>query len=157
MKRIFFGFLLVVMMSCNVQAPDNKVAEGQVKARFAEMYDIICYSYNNEDFGFRFDTVFGTTALIADVERKMILQDETDEIYIDYDPWIGAQDFDSLAYRIDSVTLTNPTTAKVYFGMRNFGTWEPRRVVMLYERGNWYIDDLLDAIGEDQWVGFKGL
>jgi len=64
----------------------------------------------------------------------------------DVDYWIGGQDWSNdLSFQVLSVEMLNEKKAVVSINVRNCGDDSKNKLVIIYERGNWYIDDMIDT------------
>ncbi len=67
----------------------------------------------------------------------------------DVDYWIGGQDWSNdLSFQVLSVEMLNEKKAEVSINIHNCGHDSKDKLVMIYERDNWYIDDM---IGTSSW------
>ena len=82
---------------------------------------------------------------IGDLEEEMC-----EPIIHDCDFWILAQDFPSdLAFRVLKVKMDGNKKAYVTINVHCFGNDEEEKLTMIYERDNWFIDDLRDGTMKD--------
>ena len=82
-------------------------------------------------------------------EYILQLSDELDELYIDSDHWIVGQDIDpQWHYRVEKIVAVSDSIATVELVVHNFSD---QKVVLdlLYERGDWYVDDFHNFYQED--------
>lgn len=88
---------------------------------------------------------------VAKVTEKDSKND--DEIgFFDADYWVMGQDFSELSISDVAVESINGSRATVVMMLHNCGSATPVRLTMVYERGNWFIDDFCedyDASGPD--------
>ena len=78
---------------------------------------------------------------IADLEEEWC-----EPIIHDCDFWILAQDFPSdLAFRVLKVKMDGNKKAYVTINVHRFGHDEEEKLTMVYERDNWFIDDMSDG------------
>lgn len=67
----------------------------------------------------------------------------------DVDYWIGGQDWSNdLSFQVLSVEILNEKKAVVSINIHNCGHDSKDKLVLTYERGNWFIDDM---IGTSSW------
>jgi len=86
--------------------------------------------------------------LALDAEASQ-LSDELDELYIDSDHWIVGQDIDTQwRYQVKKIIAISDSIATVELVIHNFSD---QKVVLdlLYERGDWYVDDFHTFYQED--------
>ncbi len=86
--------------------------------------------------------------LALDAEASQ-LSDELDELYIDSDHWIVGQDIDpQWRYLVKKIVVVSDSIATVELLIHNFSD---QKVVLdlLYERGDWYVDDFHNFYQED--------
>lgn len=64
----------------------------------------------------------------------------------DVDYWIGGQDLSNdLSFQVLSVEMLNEKKANVSINIHNCGHDLKNKLVMIHERDNWYIDDMIDT------------
>ena len=64
----------------------------------------------------------------------------------DVDYWICAQDWDKdLSFKVLSVEMVNEKKANVSINIHNFGHDSEHKLVLIHERENWYIDDMISS------------
>ncbi|MBO4658477.1 MAG: hypothetical protein J5637_02520 [Prevotella sp.] len=73
-----------------------------------------------------------------------------DELVIDYDHWTGSQDDNQFTYRVGKIENITDSTAIAYVEGNNFGEDCTIVLSLLFERGDWYVDDFLPIGGESE-------
>ena len=124
-----------------------------VEKRVNEMYSHVVSEYLKPDFFSRghlrvnFDSLYYSEELyrldrqIGDIETQL-----AEPIIHDLDFWICAQDFDKdLSAKVNSVKMRGNKKALVTVIIHNCGDDYERDLTMVYERGNWFIDDMFDG------------
>lgn len=107
------------------------------------------YSYFNK---MNLDSAFCSVGY-RDLMRQAMDQMDEDDILLDYDHWINAQDYSKdLSARAASIEAFTDSTAIVKVAVRNFGKEGEVVLRMHFERDDWYVDDFLpsDGVGEGE-------
>lgn len=148
-KIIVCVCVLFALAFNNCTKPDD------VEARVNEMYSHVVSEYLKSDFRpgkINFDSLYFSKEFylldrqIADIENQL-----GEPIIHDCDDWICAQDFDKdLAAKVNSVKMRGNKKALVNVIIHNCGTDFEQNLTMVYERGNWFIDDLYDGTRRQQ-------
>lgn len=132
---------------------EREAIETEVRAAVTDIYDEVCRWYNDNRDAIAehdFDDRFLTRGFRSDRNTAGAIGTELNEAppAMDYDHWIQAQDWDTLAFTIDSVCVISRDTADVFINIQNCGTDQPTTIVMVKERpgchangGSWVIDD----------------
>lgn len=118
-----------------------------VEKRVNEMYSNVVSAYLKQNFSVDFDSLYYSEELyrldrkIGDIETQL-----AEPIIHDLDFWICAQDFDKdLSAKVNSVKMRGNKKALVTVIIHNCGDDYERDLTMVYERGNWFIDDMFDG------------
>ncbi len=85
--------------------------------------------------------------------RQALDQMDEDDILLDYDHWINAQDYsENLSAHAAKIENFTDSTAIVKVAVRNFGRDGEVVLSMRFERDDWYVDDFLpsDGVGEGE-------
>lgn len=70
-------------------------------------------------------------------------------VCFDADYWIMAQDFGkNLSHKVLSTEIKNSREALVKINIHNFESDQEETVSLVFERGNWYIDNWTDEFGD---------
>ncbi len=148
MKQVLICLcLLLAGLFSNCAQPED------VEKRVNEMYSHVVSEYLKPDFFSRghlrvnFDSLYYSEELyrldrqIGDIETQL-----AEPIIHDLDFWICAQDFDKdLSAKVNSVKMRGNKKALVTVIIHNCGDDYERDLTMVYERGNWFIDDMFDG------------
>ena len=121
---------------------------GHVYGEYLKYYDDMYLMKTN------FDSLYYTRELY-DLHRKIgDLERQFGEVIVhDVDFWICAQDFDKdLSAKVNSVKMRGNKKALVTVIIHNCGDDYERDLTMVYERGNWFIDDLYDGTRRQQII-----
>ncbi len=145
--------------SANVEAVEKKPqTAADVKTRVETIYKDVCDAYNSAnqmEFGEgmkmlqdkKFDEAFCSEAWnkkLAEVVEKD--NQHPDEMgFFDYDYWVMGQDFENLAVTDVKVVSFENDKAVVSLNLHNMGNTNPIKLKMVYERGDWFIDDFITS------------
>ena len=147
MKQIFVCVCVLfpfVLESC--AKPED------VEKRVNEMYSNVFTEYLKPDFSparmsANFDSLYFSEEFyrldrqIGDIENQL-----GEPIVHDADDWICAQDFDKdLSAKVNSVKMRGNKKALVNVIIHNCGQDSEQNLTVVYERGNWFIDDMYDG------------
>lgn len=77
--------------------------------------------------------------------------------FLDYDYWCYCQDFKDLKFENIKVTEVKDGKATVSLDLYNFGTKHSRILEMAFERGDWYIDNIIDFDGNSREDFMQGI
>ncbi len=131
-------------------AAPEKELKGEVKARVEEIYGKICESYNAAQYDTNKllpveETYCSEAWKAQSAEVRRIDESRPDELGLwDYDYWIQGQDWQRLSFKDVKVRdVTKGRTAHAELTLHNSGD-NNVRLTLVWERGNWYIDDLFD-------------
>ena len=123
-----------------------------VEKRVNEMYGNVVSEYLKRNFSVKFDSLYYSEDFyrldrqIGDIETQL-----AEPVIHDLDFWICAQDFDKdLSAKVNSVKMRGNKKALVTVIIHNCGDDYERDLTMVYERGNWFIDDLYDGTRRQQ-------
>lgn len=157
------AMLTLVMAACHgkgkqhqaLTTEEREAVTTEVHTAATDIYDEVCRWYNKNRNSYaehEFDDRFLTSAFRQDRNAAGGIGAELDEVppTMDYDHWIQAQDWDSIAATIDSVCVLARDTARVFFTIRNCGGLRSAAFMMVRTKnGNsndahcWRIDDFL--------------
>ena len=74
-----------------------------------------------------------------------------DPNFFDADYWIMGQDWDKVSIKDVKISKVTDTTYTANFNLVNFGTAHPVSLTLVYERGNWFIDNFIDVQNSLNW------
>ena len=134
MRRLFLLALMPLFMAC------QRDAATEVQLRMTEIYEDVLGHYRSAS---RNGTIPDATVFEEKYYSTRFLEATRSEDFRDSDPWIQGQDWpDDIHSTTDSVREVTPDSVIAHVTIYNF---EPVRVdvIMIRERGNWYIDDFL--------------
>ena len=142
MKQVLICLcLLLAGLFSNCAKPDD------VEKRVNEMYSNVVSAYLKQNFSVNFDSLYFSEEFyrldsqIGDIENQL-----GGPIVHDADDWICAQDFGKdLSAKVNSVKMRGNKKALVTVIIHNFGQDFEQNLTVIYERGNWFIDDMYDG------------
>lgn len=160
---IAVAMLTLTMAACHGKekphealTPEEREATlAEVRAAATDIYDEVCQWYNKNRNSYaehEFDDHFLTSGFRHDRNAAAGIGTELNEAppAMDYDHWIQAQDWDSVAFAVDSVRVLARDTAHVFISICNGGTLQPVALAMVKEHtrnhadaDRWRIDDFL--------------
>ena len=127
---------------------DLNTLSKEVEKRVTDIYNNVFSVYlksDNPPLRYNFDSqyfskdFFHLHDFISSIENQI-----HEPIVHDVDYWICAQDWDKdLAFQVLSVEMVNEKRANVSINIHNCGQDSKETLVMVYERDNWYIDDMI--------------
>lgn len=139
------GLILLLCGSLSATAADvDKHSQGYLSQRIDTIYSY----FRKIDL----DTAFCSVGY-RDLMRQALDQMDEDDILLDYDHWINAQDYsENLSAHAAKIENFTDSTAIVKVAVRNFGRDGEVVLSMRYERDDWYVDDFLpsDEVGEGE-------
>ena len=114
---------------------------GHVYGEYLKHYDDMYLLKVNFDSLYCSRELYDLHRKIGDLERQM-----GEVIVHDVDFWICAQDFDKdLAARVLRVKMDGNKKAYVTINIHNCGQDQEVILTMVYERDNWFVDDMFDG------------
>ena len=142
MKQVLICLcLLLAGLFSNCAKPDD------VEKRVNEMYSNVVSAYLKQNFSVDFDSLYFSEEFyrldnqIGDIENQL-----GGPIIHDADDWICAQDFGKdLSAKVNSVKMRGNKKALVSVIIHNCGHDFEQNLTVVYERGNWFIDDMYDG------------
>ena len=146
MRSSLLAIVALILQLCG--SLSASAADKHSQSYLSQRIDTI-YSYYNK---LNLDSAFCTVGY-RDLMRQALDQMDEDDILLDYDHWINAQDYsEDLSARAASIEAFTDSTAIVKVAVRNFGRDGEIVLSMRYERGDWYVDDFLpsDGVGEGE-------
>ena len=128
-----------------------------VEKRVNEMYSHVISEYLKPDFRpgkINFDSLYFSEEFyrldsqIGDIENQL-----GGPIIHDADDWICAQDFGKdLSAKVNSVKMRGNKKALVSVIIHNYGKDFEQNLTVVYERDNWFIDDMYDGTRRQQII-----
>ena len=77
------------------------------------------------------------------------IADEIEDLFIDSDHWVAGQDIDpKWSYKIRNIKIESDSIAWAEMTIHNFSDRKVR-LKLLYERGDWFVDDILPTFVEN--------
>ena len=77
------------------------------------------------------------------------IADEIEDLFIDSDHWVAGQDIDpKWSYKIRNIKIESDSIAWAEMTIHNFSDRKVR-LKLLYERGDWFVDDILTTYVEN--------
>ena len=77
------------------------------------------------------------------------IADELEDLYIDCDHWVVGQDIDpNWSYKVSNINIESDSIAWAEMTIHNFSDHKVK-LKLLYERGDWFVDDLLTTYVEN--------
>ena len=77
------------------------------------------------------------------------IAEELEDMFIDSDHWVVGQDIDpKWSYKIRNIKIESDSIAWAELTIHNFSNHKVR-LKLLYERDNWFVDDILTTFVED--------
>ena len=148
MKYLQYAIVALIVQLCGSLTASAADVDKHSQGYLSQRIDTI-YSYYNK---LNLDSAFCTVGY-RDLMRQALDQMGEDDVLMDYDHWINAQDYsEDLSARAASIEAFTDSTAIVKVAVRNFGRDGEIVLSMRYERGDWYVDDFLpsDGVGEGE-------
>ena len=152
MRKVLICLCLLITCSFSkCSQPDD------VQKRVEEIYDHVCSVYqkhyvdNESLWKVNLDSLYYSEELYRlDCQIGALEEEMCEPIYHDVDLWIHAQDFPSdLAFRVLKVKMDGNKKAYVTINIHRFGNDAQEVLTMVYERDNWFIDDMSDGTMKD--------
>ena len=144
-KTVLFSVLL--FFSLAVAAYGNTGDSQQVKQRVEAIYKTVFSTYNRtNDYTSipDFDSRFCSKAWNDNKKKVEKIQEQGDEPFFDADYWVMGQDFSNDLHITDvKVVNISNTEATVNMKVHNFGHATPVTLKIVFERGDWYIDNIM--------------
>jgi len=147
MKQVLICFCLLLSFSFNKCAKPEDVEKrvneiyGHVFTEYVNHFDDRNLLKINFDSLYYSEEFYHLDAQVADLEEQL-----GGPIVHDADLWICAQDYGKdLAARVLKVKMDGNKKAKVTINIHNFGQDQEEVLIMVYERDNWFIDDMFDG------------
>lgn len=163
MRRL--SIITLLAAACFIASAADTHSPEAITHRLDAIYKHVLSSYGGHDdlnYGMPtedFDSIYCSTDYNATMDRIFDLADE-DEVVVEADHWIQGQDWQQpMSCRVLKVYDINGDAAKADVVVHNFSDHQ-LTLVLVYERGNWYIDDFIsrydDYDYDDQWRQIPG-
>ncbi len=120
-------------------APVDKQSEAYIRRRVEQAY---AYEGDDREAKFTSRAYFALWQRVA--EKDAALEGEIG--FFDANHWLQAQDADEPKIEVVSVTKSAATRAKVVVKITDFGTAVRITFPMIFERGDWFIDDFITDV-----------
>ena len=162
-KFLLYISIVAIVAACSSQKAD-KHSEAYLTERVTAIYDDVfgVYNENNTANGWavisqrNFENDYCSkdfNDVVKQVEEYDKAHAEEDDLgYYESDYWIQGQDWSDLSMKIESISELQENSAKVRVIITNFGEDELVELPMVFERGDWYIDEFgsKDEEGSDK-------
>ena len=148
MRSSLLAIVALILQLCGLQSARAADVDKHSQSYLCQRIDTIYSYFNKMDL----DTAFCSVGY-RDLMRQALDQMDEDDILLDYDHWINAQDYsEDLSARAASIEAFTDSTAIVKVAVRNFGKQGEVVLRMRFERNDWYVDDFLpsDGVGEGE-------
>ena len=168
MKKLLFCAILTLLIAACSSDKTDKHSEAYLMERVTAIYDDVLGTYNEnntanglaviEQRNFEKDYCSNDfNKVLKEVEEYDKEHAEDDLGYYESDYWIQGQDWGDLSMKIESIKDLTDNSAKVRVIITNLGTEELVELPMVFERGDWYIDNFITfgEYGYDEKLGMK--
>ena len=148
MKYFQYAIFVLFLQFCGSLSASAADVDKHSSNYLSQRIDTIYSYFNKMDL----DSAFCSVGY-RDLMRQAMDQMDEDDILLDYDHWINAQDYSKdLSARAASIEAFTDSTAIVKVAVRNFGKEGEVVLRMHFERDDWYVDDFLpsDGVGEGE-------
>jgi hypothetical protein len=148
MKYLQYAIFVLFLQFCGSLSASAADVDKHSSNYLSQRIDTIYSYFNKMDL----DSAFCSVGY-RDLMRQAMDQMDEDDILLDYDHWINAQDYSKdLSARAASIEAFTDSTAIVKVAVRNFGKEGEVVLRMQFERDDWYVDDFLpsDGVGEGE-------
>lgn len=157
------SFLLITallwagVLAANATAPysigDKKHTAKYIRKRIGEIYR--CYENPQYDeYGMRIIERGDLNETFCSTQYKALLQKayeiSEDEMILDYDHWTYSQDDNQFICKPGKVENITDSTAIAYVKAKNFDEEYMIILSLVFERGDWYVDDFLSLDGDSE-------
>ena len=123
----------------------DKHSEAYIRQRLDIIYGSIRQRVAGGSYmgqGFNPDSAYCSSCYYGLLKQALDISDETGEIVFDYDHWVCGQDFsEDWNYQIRRAYDITDSTALADITVVNFGTKQDVTLSLLFERGDWYINE----------------
>lgn len=101
------------------------------------------------------DSAYCSQRYLELLEKALKVAEENEDLLIDYDHWTNSQDDNEFTYEVGNISQKTDSTAIVSIKAKNFGRPCVITLSMLFERGDWYVDDFLSDDGTGKKAFFE--
>jgi len=159
---VVFAILAVSVVYAQKQR-NRQHSANDVKVRVERIYKHVAKAYNecnnSSDFTLpkeNFDEIYCSEDWNTTLKKALESQPDSDEIGLfDYDYWITGQDFGNVSVSDVKVVKLEGDDALVMLSMHNLGSVTKINLKMVYERDNWFIDDMAEGFEYDSISSLK--
>ncbi len=161
------GYLLAALLlavSCNQKQSVRQHQAEDVANRVDSIYQDVANVYNRSNESSEmsevnaadFDGKYCSEEWNATLNKALQCWPDSEELGLfEYDYWISGQDYGNVSISDVQVTRLEGDSATVTFKLHNLDDVNELRLQMVYERDNWYIDDIFDKYAFDSIHGLK--
>lgn len=122
---------------------DAKLSAKHIDSRVKEIYNSLNNSKNPEAV-YTSEQYYKLWQKIQEKDAQLV-----GEVgFINYNHWYQAQDFDNPRYEFGPAEKISETTTTVTLNIHDLGSTRKVILLMVYERGNWFIDDFITEKGQ---------
>lgn len=165
MKQFITLALVVAGLFISCASKEQRSAVEAVPAEGVEqteqaIHDRLCAIY--ADAQQRFNVVVADSLYMsADYNRlqneAMAIGERLNDLVIDSDHWVQGQDAKDPSVEVKTVTVDDATHATAKVVVTNFGKPTEVTLLLVHERGDWYVDNMLqmwedELIDEKAWL-----
>ncbi len=159
LKKLVVLLFFLLLLGLSFAVYNGQLKNGHevddVKTRVEAIYTDVAEVYNksnkvldpNLPDSADFDTRYCTTDWNRTLKAALMSQPDSDEIGVfDYDYWIQGQDYGDVSVSRVHVESLEGDRAVVTLTLSNLELDNDIKLYMLYERDNWFIDDMVDKL-----------
>jgi len=145
-KRFFTIVLISSVLFCSCAGNSNKI-DPEISQRVSEIYSVALSNPDSEALFINYCTEDFFTALNKSDE----LSAKNEELVIDYNLWLNAQDWDSPSMSVVSAEILSDETAEAIVNINDFGEESPVKLILSKVGSSWKIADFQYNY-DDRWV-----
>ena len=149
-----------ISFATQVCLDDGKHTTEYIRQRVDGIYS--CYKNPKYDeYGMRImerddlDSIYCSSRYKALYQKTCEMSE--DELILDYDHWTNSQDDNQFTYQVGKIENITDSTATAYVEGKNFGEDCTIVLVLLFEHGDWYVDDFLSIDGDSEKAYLESL
>jgi len=136
--------LLAALMCCGGNAFGATFDANAVKTRVQKIYKEVFASLSTGiEEGVDFEKKFMSEAYNKDFRAAR------GDDYFEMEHWVQGNDYEGPTFRVGKVTQVGDKARVRVVITNSFGTSTPVDLLMVFERGNWFIDDMLTGFDEN--------
>lgn len=131
-----------------IEEVDTSEIKATVEKRVNEIYSHVFseyvkdWEYHPEISRETFDTLYLSEDFYNLINQVENVAEKLNELIIDCDYWVMAQDYgNNLTHKVLSVDVKSSKEATALINIHNFESDDELTVELIFERGNWYIDN----------------